>query len=277
MKKFLFLLAAAVTLAVSASCSILTQEEQRTLLRLDRPVSPSDISVSMLIGFMQQATDPYKKFHDANGYIIKQTTVSEQEEQKRRISQSYLSEIKFAKPDSIRQTQYRNGTPFQISLYKDGQAWYIDPRTKKNTEVKGLDLDLFRTFTAMSNPSKTYLDIFKSVEIDLVYEDGKRCYRLICQAYNEDIAPYVVYVDAATFLTYKVETIMYGSDNSQSLYSAVSKEFKWFCNNQVRMSSITVVKTKNGQDISTITDFVLNPNIPASDFLLPQPFRAWEH
>lgn len=266
-------LAAACVMLCTVSCATLTREEQEKMLRLDQPVQPSDMSSAQLIDAMQKAMDPQKKFFNAEKYIMKQRTVSEHEEESRRITQVFLTEIRYAKPDSIRWTHFRDGIPFLVSLYKNGEAWDINPENRKYTKIpEGLGLNLFRTSTAMLNPSKTYLDIFKSVEIASVYEDGHRCYRLICQTFDEEIAPYVVYVDAETFLTRKLETIIYGDDGFQSLYTSIPREYTWYENNSIRMPAVTVVKTSQGQDITTITDFHINPNLPASDFELPERF-----
>lgn len=265
--------AAACVMLCTASCATMSREEQEKMLRLDREVQASDMSSMQLIEAMQKAMDPQKKFYNAQKYIMKQRTVSEHEEEKRRVTQVFLTEIRYAKPDSIRWTHYRDGIPFLISLCKNGEAWNINPENRKYTKLpEGLGLNLFRTSTAMLNPSKTYLDIFKSVEIASVHEDGCRCYRLVCQAFDEEIAPYVVYVDAETFLTRKLETIIYGNDGSQSLYTSIPREYTWYENNTVRMPAVTVIRTARSQDISTITDFHINPNIPDSDFELPERF-----
>ena len=270
-------LAAACIMLCTVSCETMSREEQEKMLRLDQPVQASDMSSSQLIDAMQKAMDPQKKFFNAEKYIMKQRTVSEHEEESRRITQVYLTEIRYAKPDSIRWTHFRDGIPFLISLCKNGEAWNINPENRKYTKLpEGLGLNLFRTSTAMLNPSKTYLDIFKSVEIASVYEDGRRCYRLVCQAFDEEIAPYVVYVDAETFLTRKLETIIYGNDGSQSLYTSIPREYTWYENNSIRMPAVTVVKTSQGQDVTTITDFHINPNLPDSDFELPERFQPGE-
>ena len=271
--RVIFGMVAVCVMSIASSCTTMTREEQEKMLRLDREVQVSDMSSSQLIEAMQKAMDPQKKFYNAQKYIMKQRTVSEHEEESRRITQVFLTEIRYAKPDSIRWTHFRDGIPFLISLCKNGEAWNINPENRKYTKLpEGLGLNLFRTSTAMLNPSKTYLDIFKSVEISSVYEDGRRCYRLVCQAFDDEIAPYVVYVDAETFLTCKLETIIYGNDGSQSLYTSIPREYTWYENNTIRMPAVTVVKTSSGQDVSTITDFHINPNIPDSDFELPARF-----
>lgn len=260
------------------ACAEFTREEQMALLRLDQPVDRSDMSVQQLIEAIQKATDPDKKYYGTEKYLLKQQIVSEQENKDSRVSLVYITEIRYAKPDKIRWTHYRNGIAFKISICKGGDAWDIDPEKKKSVKIEeGLGLNLFRTSTAMANPTKTYLDIFKTVEIASVREDGKRCYRLVCQAYDEAIAPYVIYVDAETFLPCKMETIVYHDDGTQNLYTSIPSDYKWY-EESVRLPRTTIVKTGQGsQNVCTIMDFTLNPNIPDSDFELPKPFKVGEN
>lgn len=259
------------------ACAEFTREEQMALLRLDKPADRSDMSVQQLIDAIQKATDPDKKYYNTEKYLLKQQIVSEQENKDSRVSLVYDMEIRYAKPDKIRWTYYRNGIPFKISICKGGDAWDIDPEKKKSVKIpEGLGLNLFRTSTAMLNPTKTYLDIFKTVEIASVREDGKRCYRLVCQAYDDAIAPYVIYVDAETFLPCKLETIVYHDDGTQNLYTSIPSDYKWY-DDSVRQARVTSTKTGQGsKDICTITDFTLNPNIPDSDFELPKRFKVEE-
>ena len=271
-----FLSAAAVCLSfLTTGCMEFSREEQLALLRLDQPSDRSDMSVQQLIEAIQKATDPEKKYFHTEKYLLKQQIVSEQESNDNRVSLVYVTEIRYAKPDKIRWTHYRNGFPFKISICKGGEAWDIDPEKQKSVKIEeGLGLNLFRTSTAMANPSKTYLDIFKMVEINSVYEDGKRCYRLVCQAYDDAIAPYVIYVDAETFLPCKMETIVYGDDGTQNLYTSIPTDYKWY-EESVRLPRRTIVKTGQGsQNVCTIMDFTLTPNIPDSDFELPKPFKV---
>lgn len=273
--RFLLAAAAACTVFLVPACAEFSREEQLVLLRLDQPVDRSDMSVQQLIEAIQKATDPEKKYFNTEKYLLKQQIVSEQENKDSRVSLVYVTEIRYAKPDKIRWTHYRNGIPFKISICKGGDAWDIDPEKRKSVKIEeGLGLNLFRTSTAMANPTKTYLDIFKTVEIASVREDGKRCYRLVCQAYDDAIAPYVFYIDAETFLPCKMETILYHDDGTQSLYTSLSSDYKWF-EESVRLPRTTIAKTGQGsQDVCTITDFTLNPNIPDSDFELPKRFQV---
>ena len=273
--RFLLAAVAVCTLFLTPACAEFSREEQLALLRLDQPGNRSDMSVQQLIEAIQKATDPEKKYFNTEKYLLKQQIVAEQENDDNRVSLVYITEIRYAKPDKIRWTHYRNGIPFKISICKDDEAWDIDPEKKKSVKIEeGLGLNLFRTSTAMANPTKTYLDIFKTVEISSVHEDGKRCYRLVCQAYDDAIAPYVIYVDAETFLPCKMETIVYHDDGTQNLYTSMPTDYKWF-EDSVRLPRRTVVKTGQGsQNVCTITDFTLNPNIPDSDFELPKRFKV---
>ncbi|MBR2426415.1 MAG: hypothetical protein IKB16_06715 [Lentisphaeria bacterium] len=257
------------------ACSFYTREEQYSMLRLGL-YSPetyrSDLSVQQLIAAMQRANDPAKKFMNAERYLLKQKTVAETEVDNRRTAQEYVTEIKFCKPDSIRWTHYRNGKPFKINICRNGAVWEIDPLSKRAEKLpEGFGLDLFRTMIALLNPSKTYLDVFKDVSVDRVLEDRVPCYRLVCQAYNEEIPPYVIYVNEKTFRTMKVETIQFKDDGSQSLYISIPQEYTWF--GDVLMPRVTTVTYSGQRNISMVLEFILNPNIPDEDFQIPERFQ----
>lgn len=274
MKRFFLLFTAVLMLAHLVACEFYTREEQLAMLRLndDDFSHPSDLSVKQIIDAMQRANDPKKQFMNADRYILKQKAISEKQVENRRTSQEYVTEIKFCEPDMIRWTHIRNNKPFQINICRGGSVWSVDPHSLKSKKLnEGLELNMFRTMIGLMNPQKTYLDVFKSVSVDKVFEEEKTCYRLICQAHDDEIPPYVVYVDAKTFLTLKVETIKYLGDGSQSMYISVPQEYTWY--GDVLMPRVTSVSTSQGTDFSFITEFVINPNIPASDFELPKRFE----
>lgn len=274
-KKLCFFCAASALLFLFTACGFYTREEQLSMLRLGMyspTIHKSDLSVQQLIEAMQRANDPHKRFANANRYILKQKTVSEIEVERKRTSQEYVTEIKFRKPDSIRWTHYRNGRPFKINICRNGSVWEIDPLSKRSKKIpEGFGLDLFRTMIALLNPSKTYLDIFQSVTIDKVLEEGTPCYRLVCQAYNQEISPYVIYVNDKTFLTMKVETIQFMDDGSQTLYVSIPQEYTWF--GDILMPRITTVTLSGRKNISTVVEFMIDPVIPEEDFLPPKRFQ----
>lgn len=274
-KKFFFLLSALILTGLFTACEYYTREEQLSLLRLELyspPAHKSDLSVQQLIQAMQRANDPEKKFMNAERYILKQKIVSEREVESKRMSQEYVTEIKFSKPDYIRWTHYRNGKPFKINICRNGSVWEVDPLTKRAKKIpEGFGLDLFRTMIALLNPAKNYLDVFKDVTVDRVLEDNTACYRLVCQAYNEKIPPYVIYVNEKTFLTKKVETIQFKDDGSQTLYISIPQEYTWF--GSVLMPRITTVTLSGQQNISTVLEFMLNPQIPEKEFQIPERFQ----
>ena len=274
-KKISFFCAAFALLFLFTACGFYTREEQLSMLRLES-YSPqthkSDLSVQQLIQAMQRANDPHKRFMNAKNYILKQKTVSGIKVERKRTSQEYVTEIKFSKPDNIRWTHSRNGQPFKINICRSGSVWEIDPLSKKSKKVpEGFDLDLFRTMIALLNPSKTYLDIFQNVTIDKILEDGTPCYRLVCQAYNQKIAPYVIYVNEKTFLTMKVETIQFKYDGSQTLYVSTPQEYTWF--GDVLMPRITTVTISGQKNISTVLEFMIDVEIPEEEFKEPQRFQ----
>ena len=102
-------------------------------------------------------------------------------------------------------------------------------------------------------------------------EDGTTCYRLVCQAYNQEIAPYVIYVNAKTFRTMKVETIQFKEDGSQTLYVSVPQEYTWF--GDVLMPRITTVTLSGQKNISTVLEFMIDVAIPDEEFKEPQRFQ----
>lgn len=85
------------------------------------------------------------------------------------------------------------------------------------------------------------------------------------------IAPYIIYVDGRTFLTKKLETIMYAVDGKEYLYSANTMSYVWI--DDIRIARTSVVYSLNQTDISTLKEFKLNLDIPDSEFVPPVPFN----
>ena len=156
-------------------------------------------------------------------------------------------------------------------LYKNGEAWYINPVNMKNQKIpNGTPLNLVKAFTGMLKPGNQYNQIFKTVDIDVNYQAGKKYYRLICRVDDPGIAPYVFYIDAETYLTRSLETILYTQGGGRSLYTAISEDYAWFSG--VKMAKKTLVTVGGKTDVTRIVSFVLNPELPDADFSLNEPW-----
>lgn len=260
-------LLAVAALAITTSCAWMEGD----LLDLSGG-EPADITIDQLCQRMSAATDPEGVYAKAKSYRLIQEVESVDGNSKNR--DYYSTVVLFKQPDFIKQVSLRNGIPFSMILFRDGSAWNIDPRTKKSQKLpEGTGLNLIKTFSDMLKPGNNYKTIFQDVQIDVSYSEGRKYYRLICRVADPAIAPYVFYIDAETYLTRKLETILYSNDGagSRSLYVAISEDYEWISGVKMpRRSRITV----NGKtDISKLISFTLNPDLPDSEFSVTQPWN----
>ena len=265
-----------VLCAMLPSCQ-LSEAEIEEMLGLNVPGEPADLSVEQLIMHMEAATDPEGKFKNAKSYILRQVIVEETKvdtddnpfsQRTRTAVDQYETEIKFRKPDFERQISYRNGEPFASLLFKEGRAWTIDPKKNKATEITGHQLRLFHVFNSFSHPNNNLEDVFSTIEISTVYLQGARHYRVVCRVDDLEIAPYVMYVNANTFRTSKMETILYTDDGEEYLYVAQPDRFEK--RSGVLMPTIT--KTTIGEkihDVILLKEFELNVTFSEDVFQVP--------
>ncbi|MBP5224212.1 MAG: hypothetical protein J6Z38_01310 [Lachnospiraceae bacterium] len=255
----------------------LSDTEIEEMLGLNDPGEPADLTVEQLIKHMDAATDPEGNFKNAKSYILRQVIVEESQKdvddnpftQRTRTSvDQYESEIKFRKPDFERQISYRNGEPFASLLFKEGRAWTIDPKKSKATEITGHQLRLFYIFNSFSHPNKNLEDVFSTIEISTVYLRGARHYRVVYRADDVEIAPYVMYVNPNTFITTKMETILYTDDGQEFHNVALPDRFEK--RSGVLMPTIT--KTTIGEDrheVILLREFELNVTFSDDVFQVP--------
>ena len=260
MRKLLILCAAAIGGTLLTACG-------PTLLDLE-PQEPSDLTVAQLVTKMNQATDPKGNYRKAKTYLMKQDLSSVKPGKK----EYYATEILFKAPDKMRTTTYRDGKAIASVIFNGDQGWNVNLLRNKSEKIKpGLPLSLVRIFTQMATPGVNISKIFKQITIDISYKDGTKTYRLICDPGIDGIAPYIIYVDGKTFLTRKLETIMYAVDGKEYLYSANTTSYVWI--DDIRIAGTSVVYSLDQTDISTLKEFRLNPDIPDSEFLPPVPFN----
>ncbi len=276
----LFSALASMSLLFLAACGGLSEREQMEMLSLDQPVHPADMSPVQLVACMELATDPDGAMRNAKSYLLKQRIRNRRDaedsdfflvERGKTTYEEYETEIKFQRPDWQKQTSFRNGKAFLSLLYRDNQAWTINPNNRRAKEITGHQLELFRVFNSFSDPSRNLLDIFPSPEIAVVYLNKERHYRLVCRTTHPDIAPYVLYVNAKTFLTTKAETILYTDDDRQFLYTATPANFKWYSG--VLLPESIIIKVAGLEEVCTIDTFALNVNFQPEDFAVPAVFR----
>ncbi len=250
------------TLFLTSSCSVFRED----LLDLEAGET-SDITVDELYKRMTAATDPKGLYAGAKTYKLVQEVESVSDQKNRDF---YNTVVLFKAPNSIKQVSIKNGKAFMMILFKNDEAWYINPMNMKNNKIpSGTPLNLVKAFSGMLKPGNRYSEIFKTVDIDVLYQAGKKYYRLICRVDDPGIAPYVFYIDGETYLTRRLETILY-SQGGRSLYSAISEDYAWFSG--VKMAKKTLVTVAGKTDVTRIVSFVLNPELPDTDFSLTEPW-----
>lgn len=266
----LLLLPVLLATLLACGCEFLV-EDPETLLQLTDVQEESDMSVSQLIDRMHEATDPKNVWRDSKSYRMRQSVRTEERHGLSKIEKFYSSELRYRQPGELRQTSFRDGNPFKVLIHRDGKAWDVDPAKKTAREYQpGFSYNLFRVFIGMSDPRKTFKDLFSEVEIAVVYPEGKgRCYRIICRTADPGIAPYVVYVNADTFLTERVETVLYTEDGAQYLYRSEPLAYKWVENVKIPVQTRVTIGERSAEDYLT-DEFMINPEFPDSDFEVPQ-------
>ena len=253
------LLCAVLGLALFPACE--------DLLHLE-PMEPADITVPELIKRMGKATDPEKRYHNCKSYLMKQSFSVMQSGSKEMLS----IETRFQAPDKMRITTYKDRQPSVIQIYNAGKAWNYDCTTRKTNPIPpGISTELIRIFTQMGTPSLDATKIFKMVSIDMQIQDGYKTYRLICDPGVRGIAPYVFYVNSKTYLTERMETIMY-INGEEYLYVNIPADYTWYENKTIRLPATSTVKQMDVTRISRMTEFKIDQDFPASDFLPPVPF-----
>ncbi|MBO5724344.1 MAG: hypothetical protein J6S58_05885 [Lentisphaeria bacterium] len=221
------------------------------------PRMPSDLTIKELIRRMNRASDPKKEYFNCKSYRMRQTlSVSEGG-----VKDLLTLEVCFQAPDKLRTTTFRGEKPTVVEICNGGKAWSIDCGTGRIRSIpSGLPLELIRLYTKQATPSLDAAKIFRKVDIDMsVDEKGYKTYRLICDAGVSGIAPYVYYVNGHTFLTERIETIMYVGLH-EYLYVSSPSDYKWFGN--VRLPGSSTVKLMESTRISNITAFELNVEFP---------------
>lgn len=265
-RKVLLTLSAVTLLLCLNSCAFMVQDYD-LLLGLNEPQEEADMSVSQLIARMREATDPKGVWYNCKSYILRQSAVSEEKKGFSKIERYYTTEIKFRQPTQMRQTSYQDGMPFQTLLFRDNKGWIINDKGKA-TEYTGEGMKLFRNYVGFADPKASEQTLFSTVELAVVYEEGKRYYRMVCRTADPELPPYVKYIDATTFLTDRIETVLCMPDGAHFLYRSESRDYRWI--NNVRMPMVSVVTIENVSTQAFHTqELLIDPKLPESDFTIP--------
>ena len=271
-KLFSFIASGMAGVLLLASCGTLTEMERIEKLRLAVQGERAELSATQLMERMREANDPDSVFLNSKSYIMRQNLSNETEKDGKRVTQEYSAEIKFRADGSLKQTSFHFNNPIKVLIRRGDDAYVLDPSRKTGSKISTREGELFNFFTAMMNPKNKYTDIFPKVELDVVYEGKERLFRLVCYTGIERVAPYVFYIDAATFLTKRLETIMVTDDGREYLYIAESQDYQ--VRNKVKMPMTSIVQVVGkSTDVIQTTEFILNPEIKDSEFEVPPDYK----
>ncbi len=229
---------------------------------------PSDLTVDELVAKMEKATDPQGLFKNCKSYILKQRVVDSGKFER----DEHSLEIMFKAPHYMKYTSFKGGKAYSALLFNGERAWNIDPATNRSTEVSaGMGMNLVKTFAALATPGSSIKTVFKTVDIDMVMDKWDvRCYRLVCRVADSEIAPYIILVDASTYLTRSFETTLYGADGGTSPYVSYTGHYEML--GGVRMATETLVETGGKTVRSSLVSMILDAKIADDEFKLPVPF-----
>lgn len=250
------------------------------------PGDPSDLTVDELMEKMKAASDPTGIYNSSKSYILRQSVVSlknapanDDDDDSADVKppgpeanrEEYTMETIYKSPDKLRYNSYKDGKPFSIIIFNGGNAWSINPTNNKTTPIpKGLGLSLVKTFAEMVKPGNDPKKIFKTVDLSIIYEGKEKFYRLVCDTGIEGMPPYAIYVDGNTFLTRKLQTVLYANDGSQYIYTAVTDRYVWI--HDVRIAQVSTILTADKTDKCYTRAFQLNVDIPDDSFEPKIPF-----
>ncbi len=235
-------------------------------LNLAKSQEKPDLTVSQLLKRMREASDPKEVWYNCKSYILRQTAVTQEKGTFSTTERYYTTEIRFRQPAQMRQTSFQDNIPIQTLLYRDNKGWIIDKKGNAS-EYTGEEMRLFQNYIGFADPKASEQTLFSNVELSVIYENEKRVYRMVCRSADSDIPPYVRYIDAETFLPIRMETILI-KGKKRFLYRAEPQEYKWISDVKMPMTTIVTIGDKEMMEYHTI-ELLLNPDIPESDFLVP--------
>jgi len=225
---------------------------------------PADISIFKLQERMQRATDPDRKFADANTYVQKQML-----EVKKTFGDPVQSivEIKFKRPDMFKMTILRDNQQVNSVIFNGKQAWSVNYSRRTVTPIEGLQFETFKFIFAMGHPGVSYTQIFKNVKLSQVRLDELEYYKMVCTPNISGLEPYTIYVGKNNFLPKMLETVeQINGENAK--YTAVMDSYAMYEGVMIAKESTTVL---NGvkQNYKVIY-YKLNAPIDDSEFTPPQ-------
>jgi outer membrane lipoprotein-sorting protein len=225
---------------------------------------PADINIFKLQERMQRATDPDRKFADANTYVQKQML-----EVKQTFGEPVQSivEIKFKRPDMFKMTILRDNQQVNSVIFNGKQAWSINYAKKTVTPIEGLQFETFKFIFAMGHPGVSYTQIFKDVKLSQVRLNELEYYKMVCAPNISGLEPYTIYVGKNNFLPKMLETTeQINGENSK--YTAIMDSYAMYEGVMIAKESTTIL---NGlkQNYKMIY-YKLNAAIDDSEFIPPQ-------
>jgi len=268
MKSKILILVFGLALCIISGCEVLDDNPEEQLELENTPTEMADMSIPQLIARVHEASDPKHVWRDSTSYILRQSVREEEKKEKSTIEHYFRTEIKFRQPRQLRQTSSKDNAPFQVLLYKDEQGWAIDRNGSAEKMRPDTGLKLFRNYIGFSDPKVVESDLFPTIELAVVYLEGKRTYRMICRSSDVKISPYVKYIDAETFLPVKEETVIHVQDGRKLFYRSEPMDFKWVNNVKIPLRTIVTVGDKTEEFVTD--EFIINPPIPDEDFELPK-------
>lgn len=227
---------------------------------------PTDLNINQLQQRMQKASDPDRKYADANSYVQKQVL-----EVKKTFGEPVQSifEIKFKRPDMFKTTTLRDNQPVNSVIFNGKQAWLINYVNRTVAPIEGVRFETLKLLFAMGRPGISYTEIFKDIKLSQVRIDEMEYYKMVCTPHLGEQAPFIIYVGKNNFLTKMLET--FEMINGESLkYTATMDTYAMYEGVMIAKESTTVLGGLK-QNYKVIF-YKLNANIDDAEFAPPQ----WE-
>ncbi len=225
-------------------------------------VMKSDMSLAEVVARNEKATDRKGLFEKCTSYMMEQEMVCKQEGKEA----CYKVKTIFKKPDNLKTVTYRNGILFMTVLYNGKQAWAVTPQGTR--PIEGKSFKLTKELADIIHPSKTLLDVFKKIDLELIREDTKEYYKLTCYPKLKGMAPMIIYVGKNNFLTKRMTT-QYTIKGKLYTYESIVDRYTTTDYPGVLLAEKQTVISNGATQILKLVDFKMNLPISDKEFSPP--------
>lgn len=227
-------------------------------------LSPSDLTLEELELRMNRASDPDGVFAGSKSYTMRQEVI---EEYWLNDDVVKMVELKFEKPAKMALITYEDNKPGSIFCTDGKRGWIADYSSRKIVRLEKSALDRMLTLSSLGCPgSGGFKKVFPKVEVFKCTNEEGEFYRIDCYA-KESQYPIQFYLDAETFLTWRVRMKLEIADGSVVNYTNRIEEYEK--RDGVMIPVETVIEQDGTVQKCKVIYYRINPAFKADEFLPP--------